>query len=572
MPGYNFLKACEDLFHSSVIENNKISLSDDFKKLANKVKFEGTHDISIPINWRLGESINVLKAFEGLSILYLIQKKYNANIEKGITINTDLAQGFLMSFSRNALVLNDDQENGKKEFLYDEPEYWKLHDKLVKQKDYFNHRITYNSTCTNIYKTKDEKFYHVHGSLNASISQKALGVPTEEPYPNTSYADSWPIYDKACSQFTAEELDALLNDQHGQAGTICYSKNEYKKTDQYKANEHVGLYELHHIDDGNAPQWWDLESNGTVEKPLAGLKVLDITRIIAAPTITRTLAEYGASVMRITSPNLPDFSAVHLDTNNGKWNCELDFKKEEDLKKLQALVWEADVVVTGYRPYHLDKYGLGKEQLLKVARERGRGIIYCRENCYGWQGPWTDRIGWQQISDACCGVSTGLAKALGVEGAVNPILANSDYCTGVVGAIAILQALIERSTKGGSYVVDIAINYYNMWLVDKIGEYDEVTWKKLWESKGRLEAKYYDNMFHMLPIFIDLLKKYSQNLWNPNFFERRHLLDPSIDLIALKPVVQFNDIKVKPGISVPARGNGTDAPYWPKDLSVKQVE
>lgn len=242
------------------------------------------------------------------------------------------------------------------------------------------------------------------------------------------------------------------------------------------------------------------------------------------------------------------------------------------MKKLQALIWEADVVVTGYRPYHLDKYGLGKEQLLKVARERGRGIIYCRENCYGWQGPWADRIGWQQISDACCGVSTGLAKALGVEGAVNPILANSDYCTGVVGAIAILRALVERSTKGGSYVVDIAINYYNMWLVDEIGEYDEVTWKKLWESKGRFEAKYYDNMFHMLPIFLDLLKKYSQNLWNPNFFERRHLLDPSIDLIALKPVVQFNDSKVKPGISVPARGNGADAPYWPKDLSVKQVK
>lgn len=312
MSNYNFQKACEELFHSSVIENQKIKLSNEFKQLANKVKFEGNQEISIPINWRLGESISVLKAFEGLSILDLVQKKYKTNVE-GITINTDLAQGFLMSFSRNELILlNGDDQTTKenKKLLFGTPGYMEIHDKLVKNKDYFEHAITYNSTCTNIYKTKDEKFYHVHGSLNASISQKALGVPTKEPYPNTSYADSWPIYDEACSHYTAEELDTLLNDKYGQAGVICHSSDEYKKTDQYKANEHVGLYELHHIDDGSSPQWWALEKDGSIERPLAGLKVLDITRIIAAPVITRTLAEYGASVLRITSPNLPDFSIV----------------------------------------------------------------------------------------------------------------------------------------------------------------------------------------------------------------------------------------------------------------------
>lgn len=241
------------------------------------------------------------------------------------------------------------------------------------------------------------------------------------------------------------------------------------------------------------------------------------------------------------------------------------------MKKLQDLIQEADVVVTGYRPYHLDKYGLGEKQLLEMARKRGRGIIYCRENCYGWQGPLKGRTGWQQVSDACCGISTSFAEALGVKESINPILANSDYCTGSVGAIAIIQALIERSTKGGSYIVDTALNYYNMWLVDEIGTYDDATWKHVWETKGKFKARYYDNMFHLLPIFIDLIKKYSPHLWNPNFFERRPLLDPSIELLTLKPVVQFDDLSVKPGFSISARGNGTDAPYWPNDLSVQLI-
>lgn len=208
-----------------------------------------------------------------------------------------------------------------------------------------------------------------------------------------SFEDSWPIYEKAVKEFNAEELDKLVNDVNGQAGTICYTTEEFKQTEQYKANQHVGLSETHFIDDGTPAQWWALEGKGSVKSPLAGLKVLDITRIITAPVITRTLAEYGASVMRVTYPNLPDFSVLHSDMNSGKWTCELDFHKEEDRQKLLALVEEADVVVEGYRPFHLNKYGLGKENLLAIAKKRGRGIIYVRENCYGWNGPWTERIG-----------------------------------------------------------------------------------------------------------------------------------------------------------------------------------
>ena len=122
--------------------------------------------------------------------------------------------------------------------------------------------------------------------------------------------------------------------------------------------------------------------------------------MIAAPAVIRRLAELGASVMRVTAPHLTDYSMLLCDLNWGKWNSQLDFRKEEDREKLRALVLEADVVVQGYRPGVLDKYGFSQEGLLEICKERERGLIVVRENCYGWHGPWSYRSGWQQISDA----------------------------------------------------------------------------------------------------------------------------------------------------------------------------
>jgi crotonobetainyl-CoA:carnitine CoA-transferase CaiB-like acyl-CoA transferase len=139
----------------------------------------------------------------------------------------------------------------------------------------------------------------------------------------------------------------------------------------------------------------------SAERPLAGLKVIDLTRVIAAPTITRSLAEMGASVMRITSPNVTDFSGLHQDLNWGKWNCSLDLKKNpEDRKKLAELIKEADVVVEGYRPGAMARNGFSREDIFELVKDRDRGIIHVRENCYGWNGPWSHRSGWQQISDS----------------------------------------------------------------------------------------------------------------------------------------------------------------------------
>jgi hypothetical protein len=274
------------------------------------------------------------------------------------------------------------------------------------------------------------------------------------------------------------------------------------------------------------------------------------------------LAQFGATVVRVTSPNLPDMYNLNPEMNANKYNCYLDFKNPKDFEKLHALIEEADVVIEGYRPHHLEKYGLGKDNLLAAAKKRGRGIIYVRENCYGWNGPWAGRTGWQQISDACCGVSWKFGQSVGVEEPITPVFPNSDFCTGTAGAIAVLQALIEKSQKGGSYVIDCALNYYSQWLVDKVGTYSDDMWKTLWETNGKLSPRHYFTMLQLLPMYIGVLKKNAPNMWNPSFFELRPIVDSSIQFKTVKSVHQF-DGETKPGFDVPVRGNGRDPAAWP---------
>lgn len=153
-----------------------------------------------------------------------------------------------------------------------------------------------------------------------------------------------------------------------------------------------------------------------------------------------------------------------------------------------------------------------------------------------------------------------------------PVIANSDYCTGSAGATAVIQAIIERSKKGGSYVIDVALNYYSMWLVDNIGTYDNGVWFDLWKQTGQPKLRHYHHMRYSLALYGPLLKKYSPQLWNPNHFEKRSILNDNdeVKLYTLKPVVQFSN-QVRPQFTVSTRSNGSDAPFWPKDLTTNQI-
>lgn len=240
------------------------------------------------------------------------------------------------------------------------------------------------------------------GSMNPDPTLRALGLPLDGEE-NDTYDSVVQRIQGAVAQLDSATLDELMNEQHRQAGTIARTSDEFFASEHGQKNGKIGLYESSKDPGSSQPAaWWPENPSfpSSPKKPLAGLKVVDLARVIAGPAITRSLAEMGASVMRVTSPNVTDMSVLHQDLNWGKWNCALDLKNDADKEKLRALIREADVVVDAYRPGVMERLGFGRRAIFDLVKDRSYGIVLVRENCYGWHGPWSHRSGWQQISDA----------------------------------------------------------------------------------------------------------------------------------------------------------------------------
>jgi hypothetical protein len=220
--------------------------------------------------------------------------------------------------------------------------------------------------------------------MDANPSQTALGIDRKMHLGLFSFKEACAVFEDTLSKHSTQELDSLMNEKYRQAGTICHSIDEFRASEHGRANAHVGLYEVHHYPNPTQPPaWWtDIPEQTTYTRPLFGLKIVDLTRIIASPTVVRELAEMGASVMRVTAPHITDMSQLQLDLGWGKWNSHLDLRKDEDRAQLRRLIMEADVVIDGYRPYVLKKWGFGKEEILEMIKGREKGIIYAHENCY----------------------------------------------------------------------------------------------------------------------------------------------------------------------------------------------
>lgn len=144
---------------------------------------------------------------------------------------------------------------------------------------------------------------------------------------------------------------------------------------------------------------------------------------------------------------------LQITLNAGKRTIDLDINQEGDMTRLRELLEDADVFVQGFRYGSLARKGLGLTDLLEMAARRKRGIVYVDENCYGPDGPFAERPGWQQIGDAASGTSYVIGKSLGYEEgkSILPPLPISDMTTGIVGALTAMMAIRDRARKGGSY-------------------------------------------------------------------------------------------------------------------------
>ncbi len=212
--------------------------------------------------------------------------------------------------------------------------------------------------------------------------------------------------------------------------------------------------------------------------PAAGLRILDLTRVLAGPVATRTLALLGADVLRVDSPSLPESQDLHDDTGLGKRSTALDLGRPADRAVFEELLAGADVVVTGYRPGALDRHGLSPQALA----ERRPGLVIGQLSAWGTYGPWGDRRGFDSLVQAACGIA---ATEAGPDSRPGALPAQAlDHGTGYLLAAAVLRAVTEQHTEGGTHLARFALAQTAAWLARGVtpdegepsGTYDPAPW------------------------------------------------------------------------------------------------
>ncbi|QIQ06516.1 CoA transferase [Streptomyces liangshanensis] len=192
--------------------------------------------------------------------------------------------------------------------------------------------------------------------------------------------------------------------------------------------------------------------------PAAGVRVLDLTRVIAGPVATRTLALLGADVLRVDPPGLPELPDQHTDTGFGKRSTRLDLADTRDRAAFEELLTMADVVVSGYRPGALDRFGLAPEALA----ERRPGLVVAQLSAWGDTGPWAGRRGF----DSLVQVATGIAVEEGSAERPGALPAQAlDHGTGYLLAAAVLRALTEQLGGAGALCVRPVLARTAHWLL-----------------------------------------------------------------------------------------------------------
>jgi hypothetical protein len=194
-------------------------------------------------------------------------------------------------------------------------------------------------------------------------------------------------------------------------------------------------------------------------RPLEGLRVLDLTRILAGPVAGRTLAAYGADVMLVNGPGLPNIENI-ADTSRGKLSVHIDLRTDAGSATLSALVRECDVFLQGYRPGALEALGFGPQALAALRP----GIVCVSLSAYGHAGPWAARRGFDSLVQSATGLNMLEAAAFGqAEPRALPLQA-LDYGAAFLLAFGASAALVRQRQEGGSWLVRVALAGVGRWL------------------------------------------------------------------------------------------------------------
>ncbi|WP_322049151.1 CoA transferase [Paraburkholderia sp. J67] len=251
-------------------------------------------------------------------------------------------------------------------------------------------------------------------------------------------------------------LDAALAEA-GLCAALVRSPREWAAHDQAQAVARLPLFEIERIGDADAPA----VTSQPGARPLEGVRVVDLTRIIAGPVAGRTLAHHGADVLLINGPHLPNIAPLVIDNGRGKRSATLDLREAAGREQLHALVRDADVFLQGYRPGALAAHGFAPEVL---ARERP-GIVCVSVCAYSHRGPWHERRGFDSLVQSASGIVWTESMAAGGFEPPRPLPCQAlDHATGYLAAFGAMVALARRAREGGSWHVRVSLAQTGRWL------------------------------------------------------------------------------------------------------------
>jgi crotonobetainyl-CoA:carnitine CoA-transferase CaiB-like acyl-CoA transferase len=300
-----------------------------------------------------------------------------------------------------------------------------------------------------VYKTRDQRFVRLHTNFphHRDAVCKVLSCKAER-----------------------DEVQAALMQWHGEAfETAAYaqgcvvalmrSHDEWSATPHAKALAELPLISIEKIGDA-APKPWPQRDRPQGERPLAGVRVLDLSRVIAGPVAGRTLAVHGADVLLISGPQLPAIPWLTIDTGRGKLSSFVELRSEQGRGVLRDLLAQADLFSQGYRPSAIASLGFSPEEAARI----NPGIVYVTLSAYGHAGPWAGRRGFDSLVQTATGFNHAEGQAAGVDGPKELPAQMLDHATGYFMAFGAMMAKARQSREGGSWHVRVSLAQTGRWL------------------------------------------------------------------------------------------------------------
>jgi crotonobetainyl-CoA:carnitine CoA-transferase CaiB-like acyl-CoA transferase len=311
------------------------------------------------------------------------------------------------------------------------------------------HVSTERNTIMGVYPARNGRWSYLHCNFpnHRAAALSVLGVPEDRE-----------AVRRAVAQWDALELEEAIIAAKG-AGGMVRTMDEWAKHPQAAAIASLPLMEIVKIGE-SAP-----EKLPDGNRPLSGIRVLDLTRVLAGPTCARTLAEHGADVLKITGAHLPNIGYQEYDTGHGKLSAHLDLRESKDVETLRGLVREADVFSQGYRPGTLGTRGFSPEAMAKLRP----GLVFVSLCAFGHVGPWASRRGFDTVVQTVSGITSRQGELFpgAAPGPQFYPVSAIDYLTGYLMAFGALVALARRAREGGSWLVRISLAQTGRWLVGR---------------------------------------------------------------------------------------------------------